>query len=85
MYEQQGIMAAKNMNEAMTKIDEITNIMSTFGKIGLDRFTYIIPIEISRDVRQLLDQAGIDWKLAKSDTASHDITIFIPERYRKKR
>lgn len=85
MYDQTGRIAAKTMNKAMEKIDEITNIMSTFGKIGLDRFTYIIPLEISRDVRQLLDQAGINWKLAKSDEESHDITIFIPERYRKKR
>ena len=77
-------LVAEDMNKAMKKLDEIKSIMNTFGKIGLDRFTYIVPAEISRDVRQLLDQNGINWKLAGSDGESQDITVFIPERYRKK-
>ena len=77
-------LVAEDMNKAMKKLDEIKSIMNTFGKIGLDRFTYIVPVEISRDVRQLLDQHGINWKLAGSDGESQDITVFIPERYRKK-
>ena len=55
-------MVVKHMNEALKKLDEITNIMQTFSKIGIDHFTYIIPREYSRDVRQLLDQRGIEWK-----------------------
>ena len=76
-------MIGDHMNEAMKKVDEIMNVMQTFSKIGIDRFTYIIPQDYSRDVRQILDQKGIDWKLAGSDAGNHDITVFIPERMRK--
>lgn len=77
-------LVAEEMNKAMKILDEIKGLMYKFGKIGLDRYTHIVPFEMSRDVRQLLDQSGINWKLAGSDGESQLITIFIPERYRKK-
>ena len=78
-------MVVKHMNEALKKLDEIVSIMQTFSKIGINRFTYIIPQDYSQDVRQLLDQRGIEWKLASSDEDSQDIMIFIPERMRTTR
>ncbi len=69
--------------EALETAKKIRELMPIFGKV-VDRFVYLVPKAVEKEVWALLDREGIEYHLENFLEETIDFRVFIPERYLKK-
>lgn len=70
--------------EALEIWDQIKDLMPVFGKTT-DRFAYLVPEGLSKEVRAILEFDGIFYHIDERARGFEEITIHIPEKLQRKR